>query len=204
MKWYQKNYGIILVLIIFFPIGLYLMWKYAEWNKKIKGVITGILALMVIGSVAAPERDPSNPDYATVDVASTAHETFSPEPANTQVLPTETTTESPSLTPDPTVNPTTIPTTKPTVEPTTNTPSNDVDNNNHNIEGNNNFDTYDNPEQQETKESWVLNTKSDSMKIHYPSCRTVPKIAPANYATSSESLDTLKSQGYTTCGICFK
>lgn len=68
--------------------------------------------------------------------------------------------------------------------------------------GNNNFDTYDNPEQQQTKDDYVLNTSS--MKIHYPSCRSVAKIAPKNYATSNESLDSLLAQGYDTCGICFK
>lgn len=33
------------------------------------------------------------------------------------------------------------------------------------------------------------------MKIHYPDCGTVPKIAPQNYATSSEPLETLLMQG---------
>lgn len=64
-----------------------------------------------------------------------------------------------------------------------------------------NFNTYDNTEQQQTTASFVLNTSSH--KIHYPSCRDVPKIAPQNYSTSSQSLDELKAQGYTTCGHCF-
>lgn len=66
----------------------------------------------------------------------------------------------------------------------------------------NNFDTYNNPSQQITADTYVLNT--ESLKIHHPSCRTVPKIAPQNYATSSSSILELLSQGYTTCGICFK
>ncbi|MCM1543587.1 MAG: hypothetical protein NC121_20370, partial [Blautia sp.] len=68
--------------------------------------------------------------------------------------------------------------------------------------GNSNFNTYDNKEQQNTTATYVLNT--NSKKIHHPSCSSVPKIAPKNYATSSESLDTLKAAGYTTCGNCFK
>ncbi len=43
-----------------------------------------------------------------------------------------------------------------------------------------------------------------SKKIHYPSCRSVPKIAPQNYATSNQTVNELIAQGYTTCGICFK
>ena len=65
-----------------------------------------------------------------------------------------------------------------------------------------NFDMYNTPEQQNTTMSWVLNT--NSKKIHYPSCKSVAKIAPHNYSTSNETLDTLRSQGYDTCGNCFK
>lgn len=64
----------------------------------------------------------------------------------------------------------------------------------------NNFNTYDNPDQQKTDSQWVLNTKS--MKIHYPTCREVKKIAPQNYSVSNLSEAELKAQGYTTCGVC--
>lgn len=68
--------------------------------------------------------------------------------------------------------------------------------------GENNFNTYDNTEQQNTEAAYVLNTSSK--KIHHPSCRSVPKIAPENYSTSNLSVDELINQGYSTCGICFK
>lgn len=64
-----------------------------------------------------------------------------------------------------------------------------------------NFNTYDNPEQQETTATYVLNT--NTMKIHHPSCSSVAKIAPHNYATSNQSIDELKTQGYDTCKRCF-
>lgn len=64
-----------------------------------------------------------------------------------------------------------------------------------------NFNTYDNTEQQQTSDMFVLNT--DSHKIHYPSCRDVPKIKPQNYSTSNQSVSELEAQGYTTCGHCF-
>lgn len=66
----------------------------------------------------------------------------------------------------------------------------------------NGFDTYSIPEQQNTDETYVLNTKS--LKIHHPTCNDVKKIKPDNYATSSESRDTLISKGYSLCGHCFK
>ncbi len=66
----------------------------------------------------------------------------------------------------------------------------------------NGFNTYDNPEQQQTEATYVLNTSTK--KIHHPSCKSVKKIAPHNYATSNASLEELKAQDYTTCGNCFK
>lgn len=238
MKWYQKGWGIVLLLIIFFPIGIYLMWRYAKWNKLVKGVITGILALMVIASVSTPEQDSSTPDNAIADATAAVQATFTPEPLDTQTPPTEKPPESPSPTPEPTSSPTEKPTPTPTPTETptpepmpTDTPTpestpadtptpepaaspteapqvNAADTTGNNGNGNSdesgngsNFNTYDNTEQRNTEDTWVLNTSSK--KIHYPSCKSVPKIAPNNYATSSESLDDLKAKGYTTCGNCF-
>lgn len=66
----------------------------------------------------------------------------------------------------------------------------------------NNFYTWNNTEQQQTTAQHILNTKS--LKIHYPSCREVPKIAPQNYLESNESIDALFQNGYTYCGVCHK
>lgn len=66
--------------------------------------------------------------------------------------------------------------------------------------GGNNFNAHDNPGQQNTTASYVLNTST--MKFHRPSCRDVPRIASQNYATSSRSRDDLISSGYSACGHC--
>lgn len=63
-----------------------------------------------------------------------------------------------------------------------------------------NFNTYNNSEQQNTSDAWVLNT--NKKKIHFPSCSSVKKIAPQNYSTSNESLSALEAQGYERCGSC--
>lgn len=63
-----------------------------------------------------------------------------------------------------------------------------------------NFNTYDNSAQQDTEDKWVLNT--NTMKIHYPSCNEVKKIAPKNYSTSNEDKDSLIARGYSMCGRC--
>lgn len=63
-----------------------------------------------------------------------------------------------------------------------------------------NFYTWDNPDQQNTSAKWVLN--NGTMKIHYPSCPDVSRIAPQNYSTSNLSEGELRARGYTTCGRC--
>jgi hypothetical protein len=49
-KWYQKTWGIIVLLILFFPAGLYLMWKYSGWKSIIKWVISGLFALLIVAN----------------------------------------------------------------------------------------------------------------------------------------------------------
>lgn len=45
VPFYTKTWFTILMLLLFFPIGLYTMWKFMNWNKIIK---IGISALFVI------------------------------------------------------------------------------------------------------------------------------------------------------------
>ena len=47
-KFYKKTWFIILMLIIFFPVGLFLMWKFSKWNKVAKIIITIIIGLLFI------------------------------------------------------------------------------------------------------------------------------------------------------------
>lgn len=39
---------VVLALVIFWPLGLFLMWKYTPWRKWIKGLLT---ALFLIGAI---------------------------------------------------------------------------------------------------------------------------------------------------------
>ena len=54
-----KNYnGItILLLIFFFPVGLYFMWAKTNWNKIIKVIITAIFALLFAAAAFSEEAD---------------------------------------------------------------------------------------------------------------------------------------------------
>lgn len=48
-KWYQKTGWIIVFLILFFPVGIIMMWG-SNWNRVVKFVITGIFLLLVLAS----------------------------------------------------------------------------------------------------------------------------------------------------------
>jgi phage-related holin len=51
-KWYQGTAAIVILLILFFPVGLYLMWEYSTgWNKWVKIAVTVILAIIVIANL---------------------------------------------------------------------------------------------------------------------------------------------------------
>lgn len=50
-KWYQSSFGIIALLVLFFPAGLFLMWAFANWNKWVKVVVTGIFVAIIISGV---------------------------------------------------------------------------------------------------------------------------------------------------------
>jgi hypothetical protein len=72
--WYQKSSGIVILLIIFFPVGLYLMWKNELWTKKTRWIVTGILAIIFIVTASndrsrnsGSESDSKNPEVTFSD-----------------------------------------------------------------------------------------------------------------------------------------
>lgn len=56
------------------------------------------------------------------------------------------------------------------------------------------FNTYNNIAQQQTTNTYVLNTNPDRMKIHIPTCLYVKKIASENYSTSNLSIEELQRE----------
>lgn len=57
-KWYQKTGWIIFWLIFFFPVGLFLMWKYSSWKKPVKGIVSFLFVLGALGS-CFPSTEPA-------------------------------------------------------------------------------------------------------------------------------------------------
>jgi hypothetical protein len=59
-RWYQNSGGAILFLILFFPVGIYLMWRYTDWSNKVKWVVTSIFVLIFVISAFATDTDVDN------------------------------------------------------------------------------------------------------------------------------------------------
>jgi hypothetical protein len=49
MKFYQEKWFCVLMLILFFPIGIFLMFKYKHFNNIVRIIITIIFGLMIVG-----------------------------------------------------------------------------------------------------------------------------------------------------------
>jgi hypothetical protein len=47
-SFWQTDAFVVLALVVFWPIGLFLMWKYAAWRKWIKGVLTFFFILAAL------------------------------------------------------------------------------------------------------------------------------------------------------------
>lgn len=53
-RFYQKTWFIILMLILLFPVGIFLMWKYTGWNKVVKIIVTVVICFFAYIFWAAP------------------------------------------------------------------------------------------------------------------------------------------------------
>lgn len=48
VAWYERPSYVICLLVLFFPVGLFLMWKNMKWNFTVKIVITVIVLLAAL------------------------------------------------------------------------------------------------------------------------------------------------------------
>lgn len=68
MKFYQKPWFTVLALILFFPVGLFLMWKNRHFNKVARVVISALLGIIVLYNIF-------NGDSSTTHSTSTSTQT---------------------------------------------------------------------------------------------------------------------------------
>ena len=56
-KFYQRSWFTILMLIIFFPVGLYLMWRYKKFPFPVRVIVSVFFGLIVVSSILNPSPD---------------------------------------------------------------------------------------------------------------------------------------------------
>jgi hypothetical protein len=71
-RWDTTNSITILCLIFFFPLGLFLMWKFSRWSKVSKIVVSAFIAIMCITIIGRDATKVSNQPVATETVITEA------------------------------------------------------------------------------------------------------------------------------------
>lgn len=85
LKWYQKPKGVIILLILFFPIGLYQMWKNELWSKSTRWIVTVLLVVIALGnagknnSSVSSSSDSSNYNESTSEDNSSFNTSAGPD-----------------------------------------------------------------------------------------------------------------------------
>lgn len=116
--WYTKTGWIITLLILFFPVGLYLMWKHCKWGKKTKGIVTAVVLIFAllcsgdseepdssgnrnlsVSSQSSQEESSSTADFVAIEEIERTEETSAEELSTAE----ETTTEEETSLPETTV-----------------------------------------------------------------------------------------------------
>lgn len=69
MKFYQTTWFCILMLILFFPVGIYLMFQYKHFNNTARIIITIIIGLIIVSSISN-----NNSNTNTIDSTETIEE----------------------------------------------------------------------------------------------------------------------------------
>lgn len=210
-KWYQKSWFTILMLIFFFPVGIYLMWKHTNWNKIVKIVITAFFALILSAALFSDNSEPTTEtgnDITTTDISNTI--TTEQKSSTTKSTTTEATTEEPTTettteeittqnttkettTQITTEETTTITTTETTTVTTTETTTEVITTRETTTEPTIKATTkYVPPVVENDEIVYITNTGT---KYHNYGCRYLKSVIEI-------SLDDAIADGYTPCGVC--
>lgn len=180
VPFYQSTWFIILMTFFcFFPLGLFLMWKYKKFSKPVRIAISAFFVVIMIASLfgSHKEIEPETPtvleaastEEITIAELTTVEETTIPEVVE------EITTEPESAAEETSAEETAAVET--TVEETTAA-----------------------PETSKATFTYVLN--KSTKKFHRPSCGSVSKIKEKNRGEFEGTRDEIVHMGYDPCGNC--
>lgn len=82
-KWYEATWFTVLMLFIFAPVGIFLLWKYQKFNGFLRVVLTCIFGLVFIGVAFGDDAEkPATTQPASIEAPAPTKETPAtvPEP----------------------------------------------------------------------------------------------------------------------------
>lgn len=92
--WYQRTLWIVVLLVVFAPVGIFLMWKYTDWQRPLKigvAIVAGVVFLAAFANALSDGKDDSGKDKVTPASTSTpvpSGAATTPAPAATTAAPT--------------------------------------------------------------------------------------------------------------------
>ncbi len=69
-EWHHKTGWIVFILIIFFPVGLWFVWKHPGWETKTKQITTGIFCFVLVFSILTNSEEEADGGLAAYPVDS--------------------------------------------------------------------------------------------------------------------------------------
>jgi hypothetical protein len=88
-KWFDKTWLVVVLLFVFFPVGLYGLWNNKSIAQGWKIGITGLFAILIIynvsdGNKSAKSKSSASDTIAVVDTASSTTDEVASKPAEPQ------------------------------------------------------------------------------------------------------------------------
>jgi hypothetical protein len=119
--WFRSTWFVVLSLVLFFPLGLYVMWTNRPgWGRRANWIVTDVTAALVILVVVLGATAPSNAPRAVATTVGASPTPSTPAPTEPLTTVTAEPTVAPTATPTPAPTPTAtpVPTRAPTPRPT--------------------------------------------------------------------------------------
>jgi hypothetical protein len=88
--WYRRTGFVVLLLVVFFPVGLVLLWQRPDWSVRRRGIVTAVVAVVaLIFAVGTTNQQPTSTTTvlgptATASSSATQSQSQSPSPSPTQ------------------------------------------------------------------------------------------------------------------------
>lgn len=77
-KWYSSTGFVILMLVVFFPVGLFLMWKEKKFNQWVRIAVTAIFAIAIISGASDDSSSKNSVDTKQATVQASTQEQAKP------------------------------------------------------------------------------------------------------------------------------